>query len=722
MGITVNKNQAQTFHISGGDFSYVMAVTPEGQLVHLYYGPYVHESNDFSFLLQQTPVGYSLQFKSGLAYEKLQLEYGAFGKHALKEGAYAIRTKDDRWVYDLRFESYEILLEKPDLEGLPSTFGGLETLKITLVSETHDIAVDLFYTTFESQGVLVKSACFRNMSDCSVTIESAQSATYGFNEASYDLTTFSGRWIKEFTTQQHPVHVGKQIYDNLLGVSTHAYQPYIALASKGACETTGDVYGFALVYNGNHQMVVEKDVFNHIELKMGIHPHAFSWQLNPGERFYTPEVISVYSKRGFGGLSHHMHDFVKKHLMRPSVKPFSSVLINSWEAMYFDIDEEKLIALGKGSAKLGVEMLVIDDGWFKNRNNDHSGLGNWELDEIKFPNGFERIARETGLALGLWFEPEMTNNPQDQVIGEGDLTPSRNQFVLDFSDDVVVDAVFEKMCLILDRYPIRWIKWDANRPITEPYSKTIRHQGELFHRYQLGVYKLAKNLTNRYPDLVIESCSAGGGRAGLGMFAYAHSTWLSDQTDAVERLKMQQAASLFLPLSALGSHVTQCPNHQILRTTPLKTRNDVALFGTFGYELNPLVFTEEESAQIQKDISFFKAHRELIHGGRYYRLKSILAGASNEFAHMVVSKDKAKAIVGIYQVLAQSSWEGIFVKLFGLDPEGIYQVGHLEYTGLYLMHVGISFKDGFTGTAMPVVGKLGSGDFSSEILYLEKKA
>lgn len=720
MGIQIKEGACTSFHLFGRAFSYVIALTPEQQLVQVYYGPFVHPSNDFSELLKASPVGFSLQFESGLPYEKLSPEYGTFGKHHLKEGAFTLMTPQHVGIYDFVYDGYDIVTEKPDLEGLPSTRGGDETLVITLKSVSEPLALDLFYTVYSDLNILAKSSRFRNTGEKSYMIPMAMSGAYALGAGKYDALTFDGRWIKEFSLNRHEVHRGRQVYDNLLGVSTHAYQPYLAICDRLASETHGHAFGFALVYNGNHQMVVEKDIFEATEVKLGIHPHGFTWQLSPNEVFYTPEVISVFTEKGLGGISDAFHPFVLNYLSRGLAFEHSRVLVNSWEAMYFDISEEKLIQLGKQAHKLGMEMLVIDDGWFLNRHDDKSGLGNWLVDPVKFPNGLEVIQKETGLELGLWFEPEMTSDVNDPIIGTGHVTKSRNQYVLDFTNPSVVKSVFTKMCAILDEYPIRWIKWDANRPITEPYSTTIRHQGELYHRYQLGVYQLAQLLVERYPDLTIESCSAGGGRAGLGMFAYASATWLSDQTDAVERIRIQQAASLFLPLRSLGSHVTACPNHQVLRNTSLKMRRDVAIFGTFGYELNPLSLALEEADAVKEDILFFKSYRDILQYGRYMRLQSELTGHTNEFAHMVISKDKKTILVAIYQVLAQSSWQGLRLKLTGIEPEATYGIDEKRYTGLYLMHVGISITDCFTGAIQPVIGTLGTGDFSSALFVFKQ--
>lgn len=700
------------FHLNNGTFSYILKVTEDKQLVVLYYGKAVNINNYFEEILAMSQCGFSLQHPSGLMYEKLQLAYGTFGKYALKEEAFLIKDDQGVMIHDFEYFDFKILNNS--------------TLIIRLKEKTRPLWIHLKYRLIHDMSALVKSVAFVNETNEPYEIASAMSASYGLNARMNQVMTFNGTWIKEFSTVQNELSRGRLSFTNLSGVSTHTYQPFLALSNAQTTDDIGEVFGFALIYSGNFTMTIDKDIFNQTTVQLGISAFNFNWSLEPNHTFMTPEVVSVYSDKGFNGMTQTFHRYFLNEVMGfHQGNQYSQVLLNTWEAFYFDIDETRLIEFGKRAKKLGVELLVIDDGWFASRSDDTSGLGAWQLDCEKFPNGIQAIKDQTGLEIGLWIEPEMTNSKNGTVIGPGEnLTPSRNQYVLDFTNDEVVDDVFEKVSSILKAHPISFIKWDANRPISEPCSKTIVHQGELYHRYMLGVYKLAQKIKDAFPHITIESCSAGGGRANAGMLPFAVSTWLSDNTDACERIRMQQSAAMFLPLRAIGSHVTAVPNHQMLRETSLKMRGDVAFFGTFGYELDFLKLTPAEEKEVVRQIDFFKKHRKLIQSGDYYRLLGNLKETEGEYAHMVVSGDKNEALVGVYQILCKPNWEGMHVLLRGLNENTFYCVGEKTYSGCYLMNIGINLRQIFTGVQKVDrmhQGRFGYGDFTSEVFYIKKK-
>lgn len=720
--------QNQIFHLNNGEISYVIKITQELQLIDLYYGGAIDFENDFMDLLNQSNTGFSLQHPSGIPYEKMSMTYGTFGKYSLNEEAFLVKDKEGRVINDFIYSHYEISNQKTILTTLPSSYDNQklsQTLILYLKERSNDLWIELHITIFPEKPLLTKHVQFKNKSSEIYTIDLAMSGVFSVDGEFDQVIAFNGAWIKEFTTVKNQLSNGKLSFSNYNGVSTHTYQPFLALAESSSRDNRGEVHGFALMYSGNFKASVEKNIYKQTKIQMGINPFLTSWDLKSDSIFETPEWISVYSDEGFDKMTHVFHDFFLNNVM-PCYEEnrLSDVLINSWEAFYFNIDEEKLVELGLEAKSLGVEVLLVDDGWFENRNDDTDGLGSWVLDRKKFPNGLKVIKEKTGLKLGLWFEPEMTHLKTDRIIGKNfSLTPSRNQFVLDFTREDLVDEVFEKVKKVISDFEIDIIKWDANRPISDLFSENLENQGELYHRYILGVYRFAKKLREHFPHLIIQSCSAGGGRANAGMLSFALSTWVSDNTDACERLRIQQAAAMFLPLRAIGSHVTASPNHQMLRETSFAFRSHVALFGTYGFELNILQLSSEEKEAMVKAISFFKRHRKLIQTGNYYKLKGNDLSTQDEYAHMVVSKDGREVIVGVFQIASKANWEGMRLPLKGLEKKAGYEIHGKVYTGSYLMRIGLHFKQVFTGVQSDIhekIGKIGFGDRTSEVIYFKK--
>jgi alpha-galactosidase len=455
--------------------------------------------------------------------------------------------------------------------------------------------------------------------------------------------------------------------------------------------------------------------------------------LLPGHAFASPEALIGFFSNGLGEMSRSFHNFFREYLIpskwKTSTRP---ILINNWEATYFDFNEDKILSLAQKSKELGIELFVLDDGWFGDRNDDQCGLGDWFVNKKKLKSGIEGLSKkinEMGLEFGLWIEPEMINKGTnlyhmhpEWVIGEPGIKPAqaRNQYVLDYGNPQVIDYIFAKICHEIDEASISYLKWDMNRNITDAYSSYLdkNQQGELMHRYILGVYHLYQKIRERYPQILIESCSAGGGRFDPGMLFYAPQAWTSDNTDAIERLNIQYATSLIYPLSMMGSHVSAVPNHQTNRSTPLKTRADVAYFGTFGYELDVEKMDALEREEVKEQIIFFKKYRNLVHTGEFYRLISPFQGDFNETAWMVVSVDKMQAIVGWYQKLAKANSSVCYLKLEGIDESCDYQVNHDQVIhGSILKHIGLKLVPSFNGITKT---KDSSGDYQSRIWTLKK--
>ena len=701
------------FHMGCDSFSYIMKVSPEGKLINLHYGSPLPR-RDFDYMSTGPSRGFSLQKDSGLSYGNIAFEYETFGVFTLKKGPLVMLIGESVST-DFRYDSHKVISGKEKSTDQPMTRASEDeamTLIISLKEIRADIYLELHYTIFD-KGIISRRVKVINSSNEKAVIKRFDSASFSFGSGDYDLITYPGSWIKEFNETRRSLDTGTIEAGSMTGVSTASCQPYAIIADRQATEDYGEAYGAALIYAGNFNIRATKDIFGINELSLGISDFDFDWELENGMQIESPEVLSVYSSNGFGDMSRRFHDIFLNNLMPENMHMTSKVIVNSWEGMYFDISEEKLMTLAKESKKLGAEELIIDDGWFENRNDDTSGLGRWKVDEGKFPSGFKKLSGE--IDLGIWIEPEMTSYHTDKIIGTDGLSPtrSRNQYVLDLSDEKVVLDIFKKIDEVLKTGDFKSIKWDANRPITEIT------RGRKFHEYTLGLYKLFDMVKTAYPEISIESCSAGGGRANAAMLAYAPSTWLSDNTDAFERLRMLHAASKFLPLRSIGSHVTASPNHQMLTEVSLDTRANVAYFGTFGYEMDLGKINHSAKEAVKKQIEFFKENRKLIQTGEFYRLSSM-----GLICHMVVSDDKSKAIVGIYEKNMKPNAGVRKVKLTGLESDSIYLIEGSEFTGAELMDYGYMLTEFFTGVQTVSElepGKPGFGDNASRILIVEKK-
>ncbi len=652
----------------------------------------------------------------------------------------SILQKNGSAISDFVYRGHEILQGKPKLSGLPATYtedpGEAETLAVKLQDPLTGIVLTLLYTIFAEGGILARSAEFQNEGKEAVYLTRAMSLCLDLPDCEYEWLQFSGAWARERHLKVRRLEQGIQAVDSIRGNSSHEQNPFIVLKRPTADETQGEAIGFSLVYSGNFLAQAQVDTQDTTRVLLGIHPFGFRWKLEPGESFQTPEAVMVYSHRGLGHMSRTFHRLYRTRLARGYWRDRERpILNNNWEATYFDFTEDRLVKIAEKAKECGVELFVLDDGWFGGRRNDHAGLGDWTANKDLLPGGIAGLAdriEALGMKFGLWFEPEMVNPDSDLYRAHPDWilrTPGRHaslgrhQHVLDFSRREVVDAIYEMMAKFLAGAKISYIKWDMNRSITECYSEGLPadRQGEVFHRYILGVYELYDRLTSAFPEVLFESCASGGGRFDPGLLYYAPQAWASDDSDAVERLKIQYGTSFCYPVSSIGSHVSVTPNHQVYRNTPLYTRANVAYFGTFGYELDLNKLTEEEIAQVKEQIRFMKRYRGLIQFGDFYRLSSPFE--KNVTAWMVVSGDKREAVVGWYKVLNGANMPLSRLRLSGLEESLSYKLCEYgrESSGVYygdeLMNAGIVTTD--TRIVDGALDKKHSCDFDSRIFVLK---
>ncbi|MGE6754578.1 alpha-galactosidase [Rossellomorea sp. NPDC071047] len=739
--IYVNESNQQ-FHLQGKNISYIFNVLRNGQLGHLYYGKKVRHRDDFSHLYKEEHrATSSCVYEGDLSFslDFLRQEYPSYGTTDYREPAFQILQENGSRITNFRYDGYRILPGKPELDGLPATYSEndseAETLEITLRDELIGSRIILLYSCYDDRDLIVRSAKFVNDGNQKLQLDRSLSCSVDLPDSSFDLVQLSGGWSRERHVKTRSLQQGIQNISSTRGTSSSQQNPFLALKRPETTEHQGEVYGFSLVYSGNFLAQVEVDQYDVTRISMGINPFDFSWLLDSGESFQTPEVVLAYSDAGLNGLSGEYHDLYRSRLVRgvwrDKARP---VLINNWEATYFDFDEEKILTIARTAKDMGVELFVLDDGWFGKRNDDTTSLGDWVVDEDKLPEGIPSVAekiKQLGMEFGLWFEPEMVSKVSDlykehpdwiiHVPGRSS-SHGRHQYVLDFSRKEVVDHIYDMMADVLDKAPISYVKWDMNRYMTEVGSAALPsgRQREVPHRYILGVYDLYDRLTSAFPHILFESCASGGARFDPGMLFYAPQAWTSDDTDAVERLKIQYGTSLVYPLSSMGAHVSEVPNHQVRRVTSLDTRGNTAFFGVFGYELDVTKMTVHETEQVKVQIDFYKKHRKTLQYGNFYRLISPFEGDGNVTSWMTVSNDRKEAIAGYYQVLSKPNhgYERLLLK--GLHPDKEYRINGRDgtYFGDELMHVGIQLDSGYSGTQLGGIEE--SGDFTSVIFIISE--
>ena len=737
MSIHFNR-ESQTFHLYNGEISYIMKVLRSGHLGQLYYGKRVRDRENYDYLFETEPRSMSVCcFDGDASYslEHIKQEYPVWGTGDMHLPALDVRLPDGSGLLDLTYRSHRIFPGKPGLPGLPGTYveeaSEAETLIVELGDDKAGITVKLFYTIYGAYPAIARHAEIRYDKAGEIRLEQAMSLSLDLPDMDYEMVELSGAWARERHVAVRKLQYGVQGVYSLRGCSSHHFNPFLALKRTSCDERQGEVYGFSLVYSGNFAAQADVDPYHMTRVTIGIHPQGFSWRLQGGESFVTPEAVTVYTDRGLNAMSQTFHRLYRTRLARGSYRDrVRPILVNNWEATYFHFDEEKLLSIAREAKELGIELFVLDDGWFVNRNDERNGLGDWEIDYGKLPGGLrglsERI-RALGLQFGLWIEPEMVNagtklfeeHPEWVLHQPGRrVSQGRFQYVLDYSNPQVVEHIYGKLCRILEGSGISYIKWDMNRSISEAYSCTADsgEQGKVLHRYILGVYSLYEKLTERFPEILFESCASGGARFDPGMLYYAPQCWTSDNTDAVERLKIQYGTSFVYPLSSMGAHVAAVPNHQVQRKTSLRMRANVACFGDFGYELDLTALSEEGKEKTREQIRFVKKYRELLQFGTFYRLKSPFEG--NEAAWMVVSEDRRTALVGYYRILQEINEGYRRIRLMGLDPDQRYHISILDADcyGDELMNIGLITTDTSSGD-----NREGAGDFVSRIYVLESR-
>lgn len=734
--------KAREFHLYNKEVSYIMKIMENGQIENLYYGKRIKDREDFSYLHEEISrplTSVHVPEPGVLSMEYTKQEYPSYGTGDYRSPAFTVLQEDGSRISAFAYVGHNIFNGKKELKPLPATYTEsdeeAQTLEIILYDDLIDTELVLSYTIYEAYPVITRNARFTQKGTEKIVLERALSMSVEFGDMDFEMVHLAGAWARERYVKTRKLEMGIQSIQNLHGTGSSAeHNPFLALKRPHTTESQGEVYGFSLVYSGNFLAQTEVTTFDLTRVTMGIHPEGFSWELNQGETFQTPEVVMVYSDQGLNKMSQVYHRLYRTRLMRgywrDKARP---ILLNNWEATYFDFNEEKILNIAKKAKEVGVELFVLDDGWFGARNDDYRGLGDWYVNLEKLPDGISGLSRKIealGLKFGLWVELEMVNKDSDLyrahpdwIIGAPGRFEShgRHQHVLDFSRKEVVDYIYEMISKVLRESSISYIKWDMNRYMSEPYSRgaSAAHQGMVMHKYILGVYDLYTRLTTEFPEILFESCASGGARFDPAMLYFAPQTWTSDDTDASERVKIQYGTSMVYPVVSMGSHVSAVPNHQLLRTTPLETRGNVAYFGTFGYELDLNLLSDEEIEIVKKQITFMKQYRDLIQvEGDFYRLLSPFAG--NDAAWMVVSRDQTEAIAGFYQRLNKINASWLRLRLQGLSEDSLYEVSRnvlgetksYQAYGSELMYAGIPID-------REELNEKG-GDFAS-LLYVLKK-
>lgn len=678
MAIYFNQETMQ-FYLHTKHTSYVMELY-EGHLAHSYWGSRV---NEIPNLEHYYPFRFGADFsatdipgKRFNSTDKLPQEYPAYGTADMRSPALQVENTAGDSITRLCYEGHRIFSGKPQLAGLPATYGDdCETLEITLTDSFSGVTAVLNYTVFPEKDVLTRSVRIENRGEAACNLEKVASFCLDLHQDGFEIIHLHGAWAKEHHIQRLPQSAATMVFDSKRGASSHNENPFLALVRSETTEDYGDAYGFCLVYSGSFSAEISGEQYGSTRVQMGIQPFGFSWALAPGESFQSPEAIMVYSSNGLGEMSRRFHKIIRQNVCRGKFRDTERpVLINNWEATYFSFNQEKILALAEKAKAIGVELMVLDDGWFGNRNSDSGSLGDWVVDRKKLPDGLESLCRkvnELGMQFGLWFEPEMISPDSDLYRAHPDWcihtegrprTEGRHQLILDLTRPEVCDYIIDSVNTVLNSCPISYVKWDMNRNMTEMPRKGFAHQ------YILGLYRVLEEITSRFPDVLFESCSGGGGRFDAGMLYYMPQTWTSDDTDAVERLYIQEGTGLVYPISSMGAHISAVPNHQVGRTTPVAFRSRVAMMGRFGLELDLGKLDEETLETLSKEIALYKTYQQDIHQGDLYRLLSPYKGRTA--AYEIVSNKRV--LVFIMNITGAPCQAPLRLKLQGLEPDGQY--------------------------------------------------
>lgn len=730
MSITYDE-KSKIFQLDTKTTSYLIGIADGKYVGHIYYGRKLENCEGaYSFLRTwEAPFVPSENMREKCSFmDTFPTEYSVWGTGDYRESCLNVRTQEGHRGCELHYTEHKIYDGKAKLSGLPSTFESsahkAQTLEITCEDKAIGLKAVLSYSVFEDSDAVIRSVRLINTGKQKLYIEKVFSACIDMDNDDFEMLSLSGSWARERHMTKCPAVYGKHVISSVRGESSHQEHPFIALMTPGTNDEHGEVYAMNFVYSGNFTAMAEASQFNSVRMVMGIASEGFEWLLNPQEEFQAPEVVCVYSDKGLGKMTRTFHDLYREHLIRsPYLHKKRPILINNWEATYFNFDTDKLVAIAKEAKKAGIEMLVMDDGWFGHRSSDDSSLGDWTVNEEKLPGGLNTLVEKVkaeGLLFGIWFEPEMIspdsklyNEHPDWAIQIPGRTPtlSRAQYVLDLSRPEVVDYAYECVAKILRSADISYVKWDMNRQLTDlgSFYLPAEQQGELFHRYVLGVYELQERLVTEFPDLLLENCSGGGARFDAGMLYYSPQIWCSDDTDAIERLQIQEGTALVYPLSCMGAHVSDCPNHTVGRTTPFTTRGHVALAGTFGYELDITKISEADRNEIKEQTEMYHKYHPLVREGDYYRIASWRENHLYD-CWAVVSKDKKEALVTYVQVLSEANFKSRKIRLKGLDPNARYileETGE-HFSGAVLMYGGFLVRRVF-------------GDYMSSLYHFVKE-
>ena len=693
------------FHLKSRDFSYILQVLDEGYVVHRYFGKKIKRfspDNKITYLDRAFSPNPTSQDRT-FSLDTLALEYSSNGLGDFRTSAIEVRNAKGT-ALDLRYQGHRIFKGKKELAGLPASFGNeeqVETLEVDLYDQLTEVTVTLTYSLFEEANFLARSALIQTGQQ-PIQLEKALSLTLDLPHKDFTIHSLTGRYGYEKEWTRTPLTQGRYSVGSIRGASSHSRTPFIALADPATTEDQGDIYSAQLVYSGNFTAFVETTAIQTSRLGIGLNDEHFSWHLEAHSQFQTPEALLSFTDQGFTGLTRDNQGFARQHIARGKwAQKERPILINNWEATYFHFTEDKILELAQSAKEAGIELFVLDDGWFGKRNSDTCSLGDWVENRDKLPSGLAGLGKkinDLGLAFGLWFEPEMVSEDSDlyrahpdwtiQISGRGH-TYSREQLVLDLSKQEVCDYLIEAVSAVLESAPISYVKWDMNRNITNiPEHQANHEKHEFYHRYILGLYQVLEELNQRFPDILFESCSGGGGRNDLGMLYYMPQAWASDNTDAIGRLSIQEGTGLIFPAISVGSHVSAVPNHQTGRVTPLATRGNVAMLGNLGYELDLHALPERKLEQIAQQVETYKSIRKTVQFGDYYRLKK----TDNSYAYTYVNDDKSQVVFTFVKVLSQPEAPLIQVKLKGLDPEARYYSKELgaSFYGDELMNIGIT--------------------------------
>ncbi len=679
----------QVFRLDTRSNTYAFRIS-EGYPEHLYYGRRVVDT-DFTAVAMKNTIDLGSTVKtegSSFFLERNLLEYSGIGRGDYRHSPTELLMPDGTFVSDFVYDSHRVIDGAYKTEGLPTAYGEAQTLEITLKDRKFtDVSLILNYTVFEECDVICRNAELKNDNAAPLYIRKLMSLMLDLPEADYDMLTLDGDWGKEAHQHRRFLECGVLVNESTVGASSNKHNPAFALLEKGADESRGRVYGFNLIYSGNHYSAVERSSFDTARIMTGISPHCFLWKLSGGESFVTPQAVMTYSHTGLNGMMANMHDFVNSHIVRGEHSHADRpIVLNNWEATFFNFNRSKILALARSAKKLGIEMFVLDDGWFGKRNSDTAGLGDWVENRRKLPGGIRYIANKVnkmGMKFGLWFEPECVNPDSDLYrahpdwaisISGRELTLGRNQLVLDLTRKEVREYIIDSVDRVLSNANIEYVKWDYNRHISDMYSSTLKQQGEFFHRYILGLYEVLEEIFfKRHPKILFESCSSGGNRFDLGMLCYSPQIWTSDNTDPIERLDIQGGIYNFYPQSTVSAHVSMAPHAQTLRDTPIQTRFNVAAFGVLGYELDFGELTPAERRQVKEQVAFYKEHRRAF---QYGRLKKVKLKYSDEISWQITDGDKT--LLGLYQKCKESCPGRDRLDVPGLEPRKLYKVESRE--------------------------------------------